>query len=50
MLRAQETLWTRLSHSQVNGVEVMRELAKYRKAQSQVTEQEGIAHHTDRFY
>lgn len=40
MSRTQETLWTRLSHSQVNGVEVMRELAKYRKAQNQLTEQE----------
>ncbi|MDA0119661.1 non-ribosomal peptide synthetase/type I polyketide synthase [Vibrio sp. T11.5] len=38
--RTQETLWTRLSHSQVNGVEVMRELAKYRKAEQQMTEQE----------
>ncbi|ODP98165.1 hybrid non-ribosomal peptide synthetase/type I polyketide synthase [Salinivibrio sp. SS2] len=40
MSRTQETLWTRLSHSQVNGVEVMRELAKYRKSQNQLTEQE----------
>ncbi|WFB49457.1 non-ribosomal peptide synthetase/type I polyketide synthase [Vibrio coralliilyticus] len=38
--RTQETLWTRLSHSQVNGVEVMRELAKHRKAEKHMADQE----------
>ncbi|WP_271271073.1 non-ribosomal peptide synthetase/type I polyketide synthase [Aliamphritea hakodatensis] len=36
MTLTQEKLWERLSHSQVNGVEVIRELARYLKASGQL--------------
>ncbi|MBU2898684.1 non-ribosomal peptide synthetase/type I polyketide synthase [Vibrio hepatarius] len=40
MSQAQERLWSRLSHCNVNGVEVMREVAKHRKTSSTMIEHE----------
>ncbi|MEH0388852.1 non-ribosomal peptide synthetase/type I polyketide synthase [Vibrio mimicus] len=40
MLATQNTLWQRLGHSQVNGVEVIRELAKHWKTSGKLSEQE----------
>lgn len=40
MSETQEKLWKRLGHSQVNGVEVIRELAKHLKASGKISERE----------
>lgn len=40
ILQTQSKLWQRLGHSQVNGVEVIRELAKHWKSSGQLSEQE----------
>lgn len=40
ILETQDKLWQRLGHSQVNGVEVIRELAKHLKATGQMSEKE----------
>ncbi|EOX1576556.1 amino acid adenylation domain-containing protein [Vibrio cholerae] len=40
ILQTQSKLWQRLGHGQVNGVEVIRELAKHWKSSGQLSEQE----------